>query len=119
MLYDSEKGEFNIALTGDSMLSRPLAVFREERYLALVNILKSADVAFTNLETTVRTWDEGSPGITQGTFMTTEPRLLQDLKWMGINMVSCANNHAFDYGEGGVLATIKHLDEAGLIHAGN
>ncbi len=118
MLYDSEKGDFTIALTGDSMLTRRLSIFREERYQALVNILRGADVAFTNLETTVHTWDEGSPGITQGTFMTTEPRLLEELKGIGINIVSCANNHAFDYGEGGILATMKHLDEAALVHAG-
>ncbi|MFQ5849663.1 MAG: CapA family protein [Candidatus Binatia bacterium] len=118
MLYDSEKGDFTIALTGDSMLTRRLSVYGEERYQALVNLLKVADAAFTNLETTVHAWDEGSPGITQGTFMTTEPSLLEELKWMGIKMVSCANNHASDYGEGGILATIKHLDEAGLVHAG-
>ena len=34
-------------------------------------------------------------------------------------MVGCANNHAFDYGEGGVLATIRHLDAAGIAHAGS
>ena len=118
MLYDSEKGDCTIVLTGDSMLTRQLSIFREERYQALVNMLREADAAFTNLETTVHTWDEGSPGITQGTFMTTEPRLLEELKWMGINIASCANNHAFDYGEGGILATIKHLNEAGLAHAG-
>jgi len=118
MLYDSERGDFTVALTGDSMLTRKLSVFREERFQALLNLLREADAAFTNLETTVHTWDEGSPGITQGTFMTTDPSLLEDLKWMGIKIVSCANNHAFDYGEGGILATIKHLDDAGLVHAG-
>ncbi len=40
------------------------------------------------------------------------------MKWFGINLVCCANNHAFDYGEGGVLANIKHLDDAGIVHAG-
>ena len=119
MPYDSEKGDFTIALAGDTMLTRRLSVFREERYNELVHLLKSSDAAFANLETTVHTWDEGSPSISQGTFMTTEPWLLEELKWMGINIVSCANNHAFDYGEGGILATIKHLDEAGLVHAGS
>ena len=118
MLYDSERGDFAIVLTGDSMLTRRLSVFHEENYLALRTLLGAADAAFTNLETTIHTWDEGSPGITQGTFMTTDPRLIQELLWMGINIVSCANNHAFDYGEGGILATLKHLDEAGLRHAG-
>lgn len=119
MLYAAEKGDFTIALTGDTMPTRRLSVFDEDGYKALVKILREADAVFTNLETTVRTWDDGSPGITQGTFMTTEPWLLRELKWMGINMVSCANNHAFDYGEGGILATIKHLDEARLVNAGS
>ena len=118
MVYDSEQGDFNMVLTGDSMLTRRLSVFREDNYSALVRILKAADAAFTNLETTIHAWDEGSPGITQGTFMTTDPRLVEEFSWMGIKIVSCANNHAFDYGEGGILATLKHLDNAGLSHAG-
>jgi poly-gamma-glutamate synthesis protein (capsule biosynthesis protein) len=86
--------------------------------LRLREILQSADAAFVNLEGTVHLWDEGTPGITQGTFMTTDPKLLEDLQWLGVNMVSCANNHAFDYGEAGVLANIRHLDHAGIVHAG-
>jgi poly-gamma-glutamate capsule biosynthesis protein CapA/YwtB (metallophosphatase superfamily) len=118
MLYEAEKGDFTVALAGDTMLTRRLATFKEERFLSLAQILRGADAAFANLEGTVHTWDEGTPGITQGTFMTTDPKLLDDLKWFGINMVSCANNHAFDYGEDGVLANIRHLEQAGLVHAG-
>ncbi len=118
MTYQAEDGNFTIALAGDTMLTRRLAPFREENFLRLREILRGADAAFANLEGTVHTWDEGTPGITQGTFMTTDPKLLEDLKWLGINMVSCANNHAFDYGEDGVLANLRHLDAAGLAHAG-
>ena len=118
MAYQSETGNFTIALAGDTMLTRKLTPFKEERFLKLREILCAADAAFANLEGTVHTWDEGTPGITQGTFMTTEPKLLEDLKWLGVNMVSCANNHAFDYGEGGVLANLKHLEAAGMAHAG-
>ena len=118
MTYQSEKGNCTIALAGDTMLTRKLTPFKEERFLKLREILRSADAGFANLEGTVHTWDEGTPGITQGTFMTTEPKLLEDLQWLGINLVSCANNHAFDYGEDGVLANLKHLDSAGLVHAG-
>jgi poly-gamma-glutamate synthesis protein (capsule biosynthesis protein) len=118
MIYQAQKGNLTIALAGDTMLTRKLTPFKEERFLTLRELLRGADTAFANLEGTVHTWDEGTPGITQGTFMTTEPKLLDDLKWLGINLVSCANNHAFDYGEGGVLANIKHLDDAGIAHAG-
>jgi len=116
--YDAERGNFTLALAGDTMLTRKLIPFKEETFLRLREILRSADAAFANLEGTVHTWDEGTPGITQGTFMTTDPKLLEDLKWLGINLVSCANNHAFDYGEGGVLANIRHLDAAAIAHAG-
>jgi poly-gamma-glutamate capsule biosynthesis protein CapA/YwtB (metallophosphatase superfamily) len=118
MLYEAEKGEFSLALAGDTMLTRKLMPFKEERFLALRKILTGCDAAFANLEGTVHTWDEGTPGITQGTFMTTDPSLLEDLKWLGISIVSCANNHAFDYGEDGVLANLKHLQAAGIAHAG-
>ena len=40
------------------------------------------------------------------------------LKWFGIDLLSCANNHAFDYGEGGLLATMRHLAAAGIPQAG-
>jgi poly-gamma-glutamate capsule biosynthesis protein CapA/YwtB (metallophosphatase superfamily) len=116
--YEAEKGNFMLALAGDTMLTRKLIPFKEENFLRLREILRGADAAFANLEGTVHTWDEGTPGITQGTFMTTDPKLLEELKWLGINMVSCANNHAFDYGEDGVLANLRHLDAAGLTHAG-
>ncbi len=118
MIYQADKGNCTIALAGDTMLTRKLTPFKEKQFLALREELRGADAAFANLEGTVHTWDEGTPGITQGTFMTTDPKLLEDLKWLGVNMVSCANNHAFDYGEDGVLANIKHLDDAGIAHAG-
>ncbi len=118
MLYASESGAITIALCGDTMLSRRLAVYGEAPFLALREILRGADVAFTNLEGTARHYHEGSPSPWDGTFMTTEPHLLEDLKWFGVNLVSCANNHAYDYGDDGVLANIRHLDVAGLVHAG-
>jgi len=118
MTYQSEQGNFTIALAGDTMLTRKLTPFQEDRFLELRKILRNADARFANLEGTVHTWDEGTPGITQGTFMTTAPTLLEDLQWLGINLVSCANNHAFDYGEDGVLANLRHLDAARLVHAG-
>jgi poly-gamma-glutamate capsule biosynthesis protein CapA/YwtB (metallophosphatase superfamily) len=116
--YKSERGDIAIATTGDTMLTRRLSVYDEEPYLALVKILREADAAFTNLETTVHEYNECTPGLTRGTYMTTEPHLLEDLKWMGINMVSCANNHAFNFGQEGIHSTIRYLDKAGITHAG-
>lgn len=118
MLYESESRNLTLALTGDSMLSRRLTVFEEERFLKLRELLNDADVAFTNLESCVRDSQEGVPTMSVGTYMTTEPELLEDLKWFGINLVSVANNHAFDWSEEGVLCNGQHLDNAGLVYAG-
>lgn len=119
MGYESEAGNFDLALCGDLMLTQRISAYREPGYLELIEVLRTADAAFANLESTVREWQEGTPSITTGTPMTTPPSLLDELKWMGINILSCANNHAYDYGENGLLASLRHLDEAGLAHAGS
>ena len=118
MTYASEAGKFSIALGGDFMLTRPITMHEEPAFLAVVDAFRDCDAGFVNLETVVRRLDEGTPGITRGTYMTTAPELLDDLRWFGINMVGCANNHAFDYGEGGLTATLDHLDAAGIVRAG-
>ncbi|MAF47232.1 MAG: CapA family protein [Rhodospirillales bacterium] len=119
MIYDSEKGDFSIALTGDTMLSRRLTPFTEKPYLAIKDILKDADAAFTNLEGTVRAPADGTQDPTEGTPMTIQPALLEDLKWLGVNMVSTANNHVTDFGQDGLLASLGHVEAAGLVHSGS
>jgi poly-gamma-glutamate capsule biosynthesis protein CapA/YwtB (metallophosphatase superfamily) len=118
MLYESETGAFNIALAGDCMPTRRLSVFREDRYLRLRDIFREADVGFANLESTVHKFLEGHHNLSEGTYITTEPSLLEEIKWFGINAVSCAGSHSFDYGEEGILRTMKYLDQAGIVHAG-
>lgn len=119
MLYDADVGDFDVALAGDLMLTRKMSMAREPRFLAVRDLLINADASFANLEGSVRNWNEGTPGITVGTYMTTPPQLLDEIKWLGIKIVSCANNHSYDYGEAGLLATIHHLDAAGIPHSGS
>ncbi len=80
---------------GDSMVSRSLSVFEEEPYLRMRDILKSADVVFTNFEANAHPYldDPHAQRDGGGTYVTTEPRLLADLKWMGVNLVSCGSSH--------------------------
>lgn len=119
MAYNSAKGNFQVALAGDCMLTRRLSVFDEPEFLALRDLMRGSDAAFVNLESVVRHQDEGNPSVTRGTYMTTPPELLSELSWLGVSMVSTANNHAYDYGEGGLLATMRHLEQAGIMYAGS
>ena len=111
MIYQSESGDISMLMAGETMLSRRLSIFDERDYLTAVELNRNADVAFTNLETAVRHPHEGYPAPTRGTPMTTPPALLDDLKWMGFNLVATANNHAGDFGTDGILATVHHLHE--------
>jgi poly-gamma-glutamate capsule biosynthesis protein CapA/YwtB (metallophosphatase superfamily) len=118
MPYASERGNFELALVGDVMPSRRLSVFDEPEFLALRDVLTASDACFANLETVVARYGEGTPGLRTGTYMLTEPELLDDLKWLGIDMVSCANSHSLNFGEDGLLAEIRYLDAARITHAG-
>jgi poly-gamma-glutamate capsule biosynthesis protein CapA/YwtB (metallophosphatase superfamily) len=118
MLYEAEQGKVNLALCGDIMPSSRLAVFREPEFLALREILRGADACFANLESMVVRYGEGSPAIRTGTHTVTEPELLEDLKWLGFNMLSCANSHSLNFGEAGLLLQSQYLDTAGIAHAG-
>lgn len=118
MIYQSQTRNATLALAGDVMLSRSLTPFTEPAYTDMLALLRGCDAAFANLETVVRHPEEGHPNFTMGTPMTTPPALLQDLKWMGFQLVSIANNHATDYGVAGVEAMVAHLRAAGLKAAG-
>jgi poly-gamma-glutamate capsule biosynthesis protein CapA/YwtB (metallophosphatase superfamily) len=116
--YESERANITLALCGDIMPSRRLAVYREPEFLKLREILCTADATFANLESMVIHYGEGHPAVRIGTHMVTEPELLEDLKWFGFKMLSCANSHSLNFGETGLLLQNKYLDGAGITHAG-
>jgi poly-gamma-glutamate capsule biosynthesis protein CapA/YwtB (metallophosphatase superfamily) len=118
MIYRAEEGRIRMLLVGDAMPARGLKNFDESAFLALRDLCAGADASFANLETTVRELDEGTPNMTQGTPMSTPPALLDDLRWMGFGLLSCANNHATDYGADGLTAMLAHLRRARIAHAG-
>jgi poly-gamma-glutamate capsule biosynthesis protein CapA/YwtB (metallophosphatase superfamily) len=118
MSYESKSGDITMAFTGEAMISSTIMPFREERFLQIRDLLHSADVRFTNGEMLFHNY-ENWPTYISRTYMRSDPRNIKDLQWLGINLMSCANNHGYDYGENGVLTNIRNLDEAGMIHAGS
>ena len=85
---------------------------------ALSEKIKTADVRITNLETTVSNSECHASTFSGGTGMSASPALLEDVKRFGFQACGCANNHALDFSFGGLLATMRYLDEAGLLRAG-
>ena len=117
MLYEAESGDISIAVVGDAMISRRMQAFGEPQFLKLVELVRAADVSIANLEFLFHDY-ESSWGWSHGTYTRADPRMLDELKWMGFDAVFTANNHAYDFSEGGFLATLKHLEERDIPHAG-
>jgi poly-gamma-glutamate capsule biosynthesis protein CapA/YwtB (metallophosphatase superfamily) len=117
MIYDAERRDISIAVVGDAMISRRMRAFRELHFLKLVEIIRNADVSIANLEFLFHDY-ESSWQWTRGTYTRSDPKNLNELKWMGFDAVLTANNHAYDFSEGGFLTTLRHLEEVDLPHAG-
>lgn len=77
--------------------------------------LQSADITVGNLETTFAGPERGYTSYP--TFNTPEA-LANNLKEIGIDLLSTANNHSLDKGYSGLESTIAYLDQEGITHTG-
>ena len=77
--------------------------------------IQNADLAIGNLETTFAGKNVGYAGYP--TFNTPE-QLAQNIKDLGIDVVSTANNHSLDKRYDGLVSTLDELDKVGLSHTG-
>jgi poly-gamma-glutamate synthesis protein (capsule biosynthesis protein) len=82
----------------------------------VASLLKSADIAIANLESTLAS--SGTKNASKDVTFRGDPRGIESLKVAGLDAVSLANNHVLDYGPQPLLDTIKALYSAGIGHAG-
>lgn len=112
---------FTMVAVGDLIVSRPLTKFQDSEFGTIVKILRDADVTFGNMETNIfdiRSF-KGSPQAEYGgAYHVSLPELGSDLKAMGFNLLSYANNHTFDWGVEGMRETSRVLDQNGIVYAG-
>jgi poly-gamma-glutamate capsule biosynthesis protein CapA/YwtB (metallophosphatase superfamily) len=114
---------FTLAAVGDLIPTRPLAqlLATDPAFAAVVKLLRDADVAYGNFETTAldleRFSGQSYPGRDDWA-LAAPPSVAKDLRALGFDLVSRANNHAMDYGLEGMRETGRWLDEAGIVWAG-
>lgn len=109
--------ETTFIAVGDSFITRPI----EDGYQGfedIAQVIRQYDVKFTNLETTIHNRREYPAAVSGGTWACAEPAHFLDLTRYGFNLFSTANNHAFDYSYGGLLATIENVRSSGCVCAG-
>ena len=113
------KREVSLLLAGDAQITRLWSQVRDPSFLGLIDAIRAADVAIANLETVIHDFKGHAQADAGGVYMASPPVIAAELKWAGFDMLSHANNHAFDYGAVGVLDTIHHVESEGLIVAGS
>lgn len=112
--------QVTLVATGDIMMHADVKQAAAQQgfealWAGLAPVWKGADVAFANLETPVAP-TTGRPG---KPYQFNAPEALPEaLKDAGLQILSTANNHAFDQGPKGVVETLQRLHEAGLAAVG-
>jgi poly-gamma-glutamate capsule biosynthesis protein CapA/YwtB (metallophosphatase superfamily) len=113
-----DDGTMSVALTGDSIITRKLSVYHEPAFLELMELIRGADAAYTNLEMLFHDYEPYAMTESGGTYMRADPALAGELVWAGFDLVARANNHAGDYGVLGMQLTTGYVAKAGLVQAG-
>jgi len=85
---------------------------------AVSPLLKSADLRMVNLESQLSEQGGETQSRRNHLIFTGPPGGARVLKRAGIDLVSLANNHAWDYGKPAFLETLDHLERAGVAYAG-
>src|SRR5262249_2067726 len=110
---------FTLAAVGDNIIARPVS--QTPGFAPVGKLIRDADAAFGNFEGTAIDLAR-TPAVPQaefgGVWIIGSPLVTKDLKSIGFDLMSRANNHATDWGLEGMRQTSRALDEAGIVHAG-
>jgi len=111
----------SIVFVGDIMLSRivdaKMRTYNNYFYPfeETAEFLRSADITFGNLETTIT---PGQPIESGQMLFRADPRVAVSLKEAGFDILSLANNHTLNFGKKGLIDTFKYLNEVGVEYVG-
>jgi poly-gamma-glutamate capsule biosynthesis protein CapA/YwtB (metallophosphatase superfamily) len=109
-----------IAATGDSLAPDPLPFgLADPGFFGVVDVLENASLGLTTLEQNLLGQKNHSqPGkLARWPYGTSHQA--EDLRRLGMTVISLANNHAIDYGIEGMQATEDILSRQGLFHVGS
>ena len=118
-----EKQQVKIILAGDIMLNRGVEYMVEKEgngdfkfpFLKIADYLKEADIVFGNLEGVIS--DKGTNVGSIYSFRV-DPKAVEGLNYAGFNVLSLANNHAFDYSKEALEDCLTRLSNEEINYVG-
>ena len=105
-----------ITIGGDVFLGRrvetkainsPESLFSKD----LLDLLRQSDFSIINLESPLTEISDEHMILKTGPNLKANPKSINALKYLGIDLVTLANNHIFDYGQEGLDNTLKFCKE--------
>ena len=118
-----QTGQIQLAAVGDLMQNDLLSNSAHSLYEEIASELFSADISFANLEAPLTTQPQRKllfvRNATPSTYISAEQfQILKGYKERKYTVLSTAGNHAWDYGEEGVLSTLDALEREGIAAVG-
>ena len=108
-----------LAFTGDLLITTDLSgVLAAGRLDGVRSWLAGADAVLGNLETVLHDYQFPPAARSGGTWLRAPVDVADQLAGLGVQAVSVANNHIFDYGAGGLLHSMEAMHSAGIRTAG-
>jgi len=118
---EADEETINLIFTGDIMLNRGVEYAIKQNndwklpFLKIAEFLQKADLVFGNLESVIS--DKGTKVGSLYSFRA-DPRTIEGLVFASFDVLSLANNHAFDYTSEALIDTIIRLKLADISSVG-
>lgn len=114
------EAKVSLAFTGDVIFAGNVETILKTNgydypYRDIAELLQKPDFTIANLETPITA--RGEQQQKQYTYRSS-PDALPAFKAAGFDVVNLANNHILDYGQDGLLDTLRALDGAKILHTG-
>ena len=111
-----------IVFAGDVLIAEAMEQYYDTQGVArlvseeLLSEMQKANICMVNNEFQFST--QGTPMEDKQFTFRTDPKYVQIMLDMGVDIVSLANNHSLDFGTEALRDTFRTLDDAGILYAG-
>src|SRR5690348_7542056 len=111
-------GKGTVSLVGDVMIRRPFAESGRGTapgFRAAVTAMRESDLVVANLEMPLSRRGHRIP---KWSNLRSDPGVIEDVRAMGVDAVTLANNHMCDYGPDALVDTLEACRVAGIARCG-